>query len=290
MSDLPVRIYSPEPALKNPGHFFREMFSDIMASRELSFALARRDFSAKYRQSLLGYVWAFLPVLGATFTFLFLRSGGAFQTGENEAIPYPVYVFIGTALWQVFVDAVNSPLRMVTASRAMLVKINFPRESLIMAGMLMTLLNFLIRLLLIVPGLFFFAHQGMYSFDWHSLFLFPLGVMGIILVGYAIGLALTPVGLLYRDIQMAMGMIMTFWMFLTPVVLMYPQEQNIQAGVMRWNPVSSVLDTSRAWLLGVEPLLWNQFLWMVPAAFVLLCMGWVMFRIALPHVIARLGM
>ena len=74
-SDLPVRIYSPEPALKHPRQFFADMFSDIRASGELSFALARRDFSAKYRQSLLGYVWAFLPVLGTTFVFLFLRSG-----------------------------------------------------------------------------------------------------------------------------------------------------------------------------------------------------------------------
>ncbi len=290
MSDLPVRIYSPEPALKRPGQFFQDMFSDIRASGELSMALARRDFSAKYRQSLLGYVWAFLPALGTTFTFLFLRSGGVFQTGGDGQMAYPVYVFIGTVLWQVFTDAVNGPLRMVTSSRAMLVKINFPREALIMAGMFMTLLNFLIRLLLIVPGLIFFASRGMYEFDVHSLYLFPLGVMAIILVGYSIGLILTPIGLLYRDIQMAMSMIMTFWMFLTPVVLTIPERVNIQALVMRWNPVSSVLDTARAWLLGLEPMLMEQFIWMVPFAAVLLCIGWVMFRIALPHVIARLGM
>ena len=114
--------------------------------------------------------------------------------------------------------------------------------------------------------------------------------MGIIVVGYSIGLILTPVGLLYRDIQMAMGMIMTFWMFLTPVVLMIPAQRNIQSIVMRWNPVSSVLDTTRSWLLGLEPMLWPQFIWMVPFAALLLCIGWILFRIALPHVIARLGM
>jgi lipopolysaccharide transport system permease protein len=266
------------------------MFSDIRASGELSMALARRDFSAKYRQSLLGYVWAFLPVLGTTFTFLFLRSGNAFQTGDNPQIAYPVYVFIGTALWQVFIDAVNGPLRMVTSSRAMLVKINFPREALIMAGMLMTLLNFAIRLMLIVPGLIFFASRGMYSFDPHSLYLFPLGIIALIQVGYSIGLILTPIGLLYRDIQMAMGMIMTFWMFLTPVVLTLENAKGIVLTVMQWNPVSSVLDTARAWLLGVEPLLLPQMLIMLPFAAVLLCVGWILFRIALPHVIARLGM
>jgi len=172
----------------------------------------------------------------------------------------------------------------------MLVKINFPREALIIAGMLTTLLNFLIRLLLIVPGLFFFAMHDLYTFDLDSLYLFPLGVIALILLGYSIGLILTPIGLLYRDIQMALGMIMTFWMFLTPVVLVIPEKANIQASVMRWNPVSSVLDTTRSWLLGVTPDLWTQFIWVVPIATVLLCTGWILFRIALPHVISRLGM
>lgn len=108
-SALQVRVYSPEPALKHPGQFFRDMFKDIAASGELALALAKRDISAQYRQSMLGYVWAFLPVLGTTFVFLFLRSGGAFETGDS-GIAYPVYVFVGTTLWQLFVDAVNGPL------------------------------------------------------------------------------------------------------------------------------------------------------------------------------------
>ena len=85
------------------------MFRDIRRSWELSVALAQRDISAMYRQSILGYAWAFLPVLATTGIFLILRSGGAFETGEAK-IPYPVYLLTGSILWQVFADAVNGPL------------------------------------------------------------------------------------------------------------------------------------------------------------------------------------
>lgn len=287
-SDLPVRIYSPEPALKHPRQFFGDMFRDITASGELALALAKRDISAKYRQSMLGYVWAFLPVLGTTFVFLFLRSGGAFETGPS-GIAYPVYIFVGTNLWQLFVDAVNGPLKMVTTSKAMLVKINFPREALILAGMLMTLFNFAVRLVLLIPGLIYFAFQGAYTFSLPSLWLFPLGVLSIIILGYSIGVLLTPIGMLYKDISMGLTMVFTFWMFVSPVVVTIPEEGLVSA-VMRWNPVSPMLDTTRAWLLGVTPELFGHYLAILGITTVLLMIGWVLFRIALPHVIARLGM
>jgi lipopolysaccharide transport system permease protein len=287
-SSLQIRVYSPEPALKHPGVFFRDMFKDIAASGELAMALARRDISALYRQSILGYVWAFLPILGTTGVFLFLRSGGAFQTGTT-GIAYPVYVLVGTILWQLFVDAVNAPLKMVTSSRAMLVKINFPREALILAGMLMTGFNFLIRLIILIPALGFFAWKEMYVFSLPSLWLFPIGVLSIVILGYTIGILLTPIGMLYKDISMAIGMIMMFWMFVSPVVMTIP-ESGLVSKVMRWNPISPILDTTRAWLVGVDPLLIGHYAVVMVLSAVFLVIGWILYRVALPHVIARLGM
>jgi lipopolysaccharide transport system permease protein len=285
---MQTRIYSPEPALKHPRAFFSAMWADIRASRELAIALAMRDIKVMYRQSILGYVWAFLPVLGTTGVFLFLRSGGAFQTLDT-GIAYPVYLLIGTVLWQVFADAVNGPLKVVTSSRAMIVKINFPREALILAGMLITCFNFLIRLLVLVPALMFFAWKGSYVFTWESLYLFPVGVCSIILLGYSIGVLLTPIGMLYKDVGMGVQMVLMFWMFMTPVILTIP-ESGLLADVMRLNPVSSVLDTSRAWLVGAQPAYFMEALIVFGVSIIFLVIGWILYRVALPHVIARLGM
>jgi lipopolysaccharide transport system permease protein len=287
-SSLQIRVYSPEPALKHPGVFFRDMFKDISSSGELAMALAKRDISAQYRQSILGYVWAFLPVLGTTFVFLFLKSGGAFETGAS-GMAYPVYVFVGTMLWQLFADAVNGPLKMVTTSRAMLVKINFPREALILGGMLMTGFNFVIRLIILIPALGYFAWKGVYTFEISSLWLFPLGALSIVILGYTIGILLTPLGMLYKDIQMAMTMIMMFWMFISPVIVSIP-ESGLVSEVMKWNPVSPLLDTTRSWLVGIEPMLIGHYIGVMIISLVFLMIGWILYRVALPHIIARLGM
>jgi len=196
---------------------------------------------------------------------------------------------VGTILWQLFVDAVNGPLKMVTSSRGMLTKINFPREALILAGMLMTGFNFLVRLILLVPALLFFAWKGIYTFHLPSLWLFPFGILSIVILGYTLGLLLTPIGMLYKDIQMALTMVMMFWMFVSPVVVAIPESGPV-ATVMKWNPVSPMLDTTRAWLLGVEPQLFGHYLAILGISLVFLLVGWILYRVALPHVIARLGM
>lgn len=288
MSDIPHRLYSPAPVLKRPSQFFRDMVTDLMAARELAYALAKRDIKSQYRQNLLGYVWAFLPILGTTFVFLFLRAGGAFNTADSH-VPYLVYIFIGTILWQLFVEGINKPLQSVTAGKQMLTKINFPREALVLSGIFSILFTFLIRVMIMIPALMFFGWRGMYTFSWSSLILFPIGVIGVIVLAVSMGLILVPVGMFYRDVKRGLAMLITFWMFVSPVVLPIP-ESGLAATVMRWNPVTPVLDTARSWLLGVEPLFFGGYLAVMAASFVLLFIGWVMLRVAYPHIICRMGM
>ena len=73
MSGHSITVYTPESPLKNPGRLLRAMFRDVLAARELAWRLFVRDLSAQYRQTYLGYVWAFLPPLVASATFIFLQ-------------------------------------------------------------------------------------------------------------------------------------------------------------------------------------------------------------------------
>src|SRR5918996_1010864 len=94
MSQLPVTVYSPESPLRDCRRLLRDMFRDLRGSRELAWRLFVRDTSAQYRQSMLGYVWAFLPPLVASLPFIFLNSQGV-VTIEGTPIPYPAYAMIG---------------------------------------------------------------------------------------------------------------------------------------------------------------------------------------------------
>lgn len=281
-NQLPEVIYTPESQLRHPVQLFRNMFSDIKASRELAWRLFIRNISAMYRQTILGYVWAFLPPIVTTLTFVFLNKQKILSVGETD-IPYPVYVMVGTLLWQVFVDALNSPLKLVTSSKAMLVKINFPREALIMAGIYEVLFNFAIRLILLLGVMLWFK----ITFP-ITIILAPIGVLALIMLGLMFGVLLTPLGMLYRDIEKGIMIITSMWFFLTPVV--YPPPTSFPANLIaKLNPVSPLLLTTREWLTSGSPDQLSGFLIVACTSILLILMGWILYRISMPHLIARIG-
>jgi lipopolysaccharide transport system permease protein len=258
------------------------MFRDLFASRELAWRLFVRDFSAHYRQSLLGYIWAFLPPIVGTFTFVLLNRSGVINAGEVP-IPYPAYVMIGTLLWQVFADAINSPIKTVTAAKSMLTKINFPREAIILSGALEVFVNFLIRLVLLAAVLIYFRIVPPATAP-----LALVGVFAIFCLGFMIGLILTPVGLLYSDVGQALTLVLSFWMLLTPVVYKIPST-GLLATLTAINPVSPLIVTTREWLT-IGPA--SQVLPAMSVLFVTLIFlfaGWVLYRLAMPILVERMG-
>jgi lipopolysaccharide transport system permease protein len=258
------------------------MVLDLLASRELAWRLFVRNISAQYRQTFLGYIWAFLPPIVSTAVFVFLNSQQILHI-DDTAIPYPAYVMIGILLWQVFVDALNSPIRLVTTSKAMLAKINFPREALILTGLYEVIFNFLIRLLLLFAAFLWFQIPVPKT----AIFA-PLGIFAIIVFGLMIGLMLTPLAVLYQDIERGLGVFLQLWFFLTPIV--YPPPATWPASLIaQLNPASSLLVTTRDWLtLGHAPFL-NSFIVISVIVFSLLFAGWVLYRLAMPHLIARMS-
>lgn len=205
------------------------MFRDLGASRTLAWRLAVRDLSAQYRQAFLGILWAFILPVANTLTWIFLSRSGVVSVGET-ALPYAVYVFAGSMLWAIFMDAINAPLQQTTAAKPMLAKLNFPRESLIVSGVYQTLFNASIKVALLLAVL---PIMGI-ALGTHLL-LVPIGLLSLVLVGTAIGLLLTPVGLLYTDIGKGLPLLMQFMMYLTPVVFPIPKE-GLAASIFTLNP------------------------------------------------------
>jgi ABC-type polysaccharide/polyol phosphate export systems, permease component len=129
----------------------------------------------------------------------------------------------------------------------------------------------------------------MYTFDIKSLLLFPIGVISIMCLGYTVGLLLTPIGILYTDVLMSIQMLMMFWMFVSPVVITMPTIGNV-ANVMRINPVTPLIETTRSWLIGINSNYLNEFFIVFGCSIIFLFVAWILYRVSLPHVVARIGM
>lgn len=277
-----MRIYSPEPVLGHPVTLVKNIFRDIMAGRELAWRLFIRDLSAQYRQTMLGYIWVFLPPLVASLTFIFLSSQGIVNI-DTGGVPIPAFMMMGTLLWQVFVDAINAAPQAMGKSKAMLAKINFPREAILMGALYMVIFNFFVRLFLVAGVMIYWQiTPGI------TLLFFPVAMAFLLLTGMAIGLALTPLATLYGDVQKTIPIVTGFWMLLTPVV--YPPKTEGLAGILAvWNPVSPLITSARESLSGMELSLLGPFALVALGSIALTFLGLVGFRIAMPHLIARMG-
>ena len=282
MDEPRITIYTPESLLSNPARLVREMVRDLAASRELAWRLTVRDLSAQYRQTYLGFLWAIILPMANTLVWIFLSRSGVVNISDTP-LPYPIYVFTGTMLWAILMDALNAPLQIVTASKSMLAKINFPREALVIAGIYQTMANALIKVTLLLAAL---LAMGFHP-DW-SLLLLPLGILSLILAGTVIGLVLTPIGLLYSDVGKAIPLLMQFLMYLTPVVFAMP-KQGLSATLFQLNPLTPLILTARDWLTGLTPEYLGYFAVVNVVSIVLLFMFWIVFCLAMPILIERMG-
>jgi len=280
--DLPVVVYSPDSAISSPDKAVREMYADLRASTGLAWRLTIRDISAQYRQSYLGLLWAFILPLTNTLVWVFLSSSGIVAVSKTT-VPYPVFVFVGTILWSVLVDAVNAPLQQSNSAKQMLAKLNFPREAIILSGIYTTLFNAGIRIVLLL------AILPLLGVPWSAtLLLFPLALFSIVLTGTAIGLTLTPLGLLYTDVTKGLPLLMQALMYSAPVVFPVPEEGWGRI-VLTLNPLAPLIVTGRDWLTGST----GEYLlgFVVVTAFfgLLLFAAWAVFRLAMPILIERMS-
>ena len=283
MSNLGLKVYTPESPLRDPRRLVRDMMRDLAASRELAWRLFIRDVSAQYRQSILGYLWVFIPPLLASVPFVYLNAQGVIQIGETP-IPYAAFAIISMIIWQVFADSLNAPLRSVSAARGILTRINLPREAILLSALAQVCFGFLSA-----PPPPRWSHGLVPSrAASDGLLLFPVGILSLILFGFVIGILITPLGLLYGDVQQTLPILTTFLMFLSPVLYPVPQS-GIAARVADINPLTPLIVTTRDWLtIGTTSYI-GGFVLVTSLTLCFLLVGWVVFRVAMPHLIARSG-
>lgn len=273
--------YSARSQLRGLASFATAARRELRVAPPVAWQLFLRKLQSEHRRSALGYLWLLLPPLATTGVWMALSSARVLQVGRTE-LPYPLFVLTGTILWQLFVDALNAPLQRLTAARAILTRSRIPHESFLLAGMLDVLFNFAVRALVLLPVLAWFGARPS-----PSMLLAPLGVLALLALGFAVGLLLAPVGLLYPDVPRGLTLATGVLLFLTPVL--YPLPAAGPAALLGMlNPVTPLLLTARAWVAGGAAAPAPGFAAVVAASLLGLACGWGSYRLARPHLVSRL--
>jgi lipopolysaccharide transport system permease protein len=278
-----ITIYSAGASNRSIAVHLREIVNDFPLAHELGFRLFKRNLRALYRQSLLGFGWALLPPLATAALWIFMRGSDMVRTQET-GISYPIFVLTGTMLWQIFSEAISAPINQVVQNKAMLSKINIPREGLLLSGVYELLFNVAIKLFLLALVYLFYHQKTSLS----SLVFVPLGILSISLAGFSIGLILFPLGMLYQDFNKGLAVLLPFFMYLTPVVFPIPAQGRISV-LMKFNPLTNIITQTRNWFTA-QPAYDLQMFSVFTLSFVLLfliCL--VVYRISMPMIIERMG-
>jgi lipopolysaccharide transport system permease protein len=279
---LPIKVYQRENN-HNLFKLLKESLSDMVSSFFLAKQLATRDIKAQYRQSYLGILWAFITPLAIGLVWIFLNKSGTVAISDT-GMPYPVFVFTGTIIWSIIVESINSPITTTNGARGILSKINFPKEALLVSGVLKLLFNSIIKIVLLLAFLLFFG----VSYQW-SLLYFPFILVGGVFFGTVCGLFITPIGMLYSDVARIISLGLRFVMYAAPVVYAVPKEAGLFRDIMLWNPITPIITTARDTIVGAEFTMLPYFLIVLAVCIPLFMLGLVFYRVSIPIIVERLS-
>lgn len=274
-------IYEPDKLIKI-GFFasWKEMLTSLARSRELIWRLFLRDFKARYRQSLLGVLWAIINPIITIGIFVFLNRSGILHIGETP-VPYPLFALIGISVYGIFSTGLSTCSNSIIGAGSMVVKINFPKISLVIAAMGQAIVEFLVRLLFIILLLIIYGVVPSFI----SVFLL-VAILPIILLTLGIGFFLSLFAGVFRDVIHLVSFLTTLLLFLVPALYPAPQT-GMLAVINRWNPLSHLIIGCRDILISGVLLNSSGFLWSTVFSMFIFLISWRIFFISEPKIAER---
>lgn len=221
------------------------MLRSWVAVMTLAWRLFARTIGAKYRKSFLGYFWMIAPALAITAGVTLANQAGIINPGAT-ALPYPVFVLLGTLIWYVFAEAVEVAHQAFEGARSYLTRVYFPRESIIIARALECVITALVRLLLVLLVLAVFHGIDFKAFAWIA-----LSFAGAVILGLGIGALLMPFTMLFADFHQAIRLVLSYGLFLTPAMYQPSTPDGVFALLLKLNPVWPLMSAARDAAAGV---------------------------------------
>lgn len=274
--------YEPNKDLKK-GFFgmWRIMAKDLIRSAGLGWRLFLRDFSAKYRQSSLGYLWTLIIPIVTVLTFIFLNKSQVLNIGDVN-IPYPVFALFGITIWGIVQEMVVGISAILDASVGLVRKINFPKISLVYSPILITMVNFFIKLLMVI--VLCIVYKVVPS---QGAFYFPLLLIPIVFLSIGLGFYFSIVGAIFKDVGNYLIIIFQILMLLTPVLYEIPDVSFFKL-INRFNPFFYLIYTVRDIVFMGSFDYKLGFLISVAISIIILFSGWRFYHVATSRIVEKI--
>ncbi len=246
-------------------------FRELWEYRDLLYFFSWRDTKVRYKQTAIGIVWAVLqPFLTMIIFTVFFGQVAGISSGD---IPYPIFTYTGLLFWQYFSNSLTSAGNSLVANQQIIQKIFFPRLILPLASTFVHLIDFFFAVLIFIGLMIYYQ----YTPTLMGLLLVIPALLITFLSFSGLGLLLAAINVKYRDVRYALPFFIQILIFVTPVI--YPTKiLGAQQWLLYLNPMTGVIETMRAGLLGVGEINWQLFTLSIISSLVLFIVGIIYFN------------
>ena len=218
-------------------------FSEFKEYRDLLYFLVLRDIKVKYKQTVLGGLWAIIqPFFSLVVFTLFF---GQLARIPSDGIPYPIFSYSALVAWAYFAHSITGSVQSLVGNAGLISKVYFPRLIIPLTPLLAGLLDFLLASLVLIGMMIYFKiYPTVY------ICFLPFLILLMMLTAGGVGMLLAALNAKYRDIGYTVPFLVQLWMFLSPIVYpssMVPEKYRLLYAV---NPMVGIIEGFRSALLG----------------------------------------
>ena len=225
-------------------------FRELWKYRDLILLFTKRDFTLRYKQTILGPIWIILNpfITSVIYTIVFGHIAGISTNG----VPQVLFYMGSNAIWSFFAACLTRTAGTFTSNAGIFGKVYFPRLTTPISTVISSAIDLFIQLLMF--GLFwiyFLVREEIHP-NWWGMPLLPIVLLQLGCLGMGFGVVVSSLTTKYRDLAMLVGFGVSLWMYATPVV--YPLSEVHNSFLQKWirlNPVTAVVELFRRFLFGV---------------------------------------
>ena len=219
--------------------------------RELAYFFVWRAIKIRYKQTVIGALWAiFKPLFTMVIFTIFF---GRLAKIPSDGVPYPIFVYVGTLLWQYFSFSLSDASGSMVGNAGIINKIYFPRLIIPISSSFIGLVDFTIASLILAVLMFYYQ----YIPNLVGVLIIPLLLLITFLASVGLGCFLAAVNVKYRDVRHILPFFIQMLMFLTPVIYPTSMVSDKYRWILALNPMSGVIENARAGIFGNKPVDWQ---------------------------------
>jgi len=255
-------------------------FKELWRYRDLLFLFVKRDITTVYKQTILGPLWYFIqPLFTAVVFTLIFNNLGSIQTG---GVPPFLFNLAGITAWNYFKECLTKTSSTFTTNQGIFGKVYFPRVIMPMSVTISNLLKFGIQLLILISFYIYYHMSGVAIAPNSYLFLFPVYVLMMALLGLGLGMIISAFTTKYRDLNVVIGFAVSLLMYLSAVP--YPVSEarskfpDYVANLVEYNPLTQIIEGFRFMVLGTGTFTWFGFAYTLLICCFLFFVGLIIFN------------